>query len=92
MYHEDWQGPTAGEPRSSDYIAPNVTFNELDMSLGRPGRRRLHYFYESKIDQIGKFLESYVIENDNKLLQLPHALTNAAAGAILPFAGVSNPE
>ena len=62
------------------------------MSQGRPGRSRLHYFYEAKLDQIAQFLDKLVMEKDKKLIQMPHVLTSSGAGAVLNFAGVTEPE
>ena len=70
------------------YIHPDAKFYDLDVSAGRPGRNRLHYFYEAKMEQIYKYFEELVVTKDTKLLQLPHVLTSSAAAASLPFAGV----
>ena len=62
------------------------------MRKGRPGRSRLHYFHEAKIDQIAKFFDNFVVEKDKKVIQLPYALTNAGVSATLHFDGIGEPE
>ena len=88
---EDWQSTTCLEPSTDEFIDLDAGWNEFTLEKeGRPGRPRLHYIYEAKLDQIYWFFYHEVYDHQRKLFQLPHALTGVAE--TMTYSSIKNPS